>query len=65
MSKEKDGMVAEVVAMPFTHTYRVNGFFKPTVRRHDCLNSGYWCWKNALRHPQDIVKYLKKLNGGK
>lgn len=59
MDKDDFGPV-KVYGVYFHHTYKVNGFFEPTIRRHDCLNSGYWCAKNALRHPQDIIKYLKK-----
>lgn len=57
--KDEYGAV-DVYGVKFAHTYKVSGFFEPTTKRHDCLNSGYWCPQNALRHPQDIIKYLKR-----
>lgn len=56
-------MLADVVddstvTMYFNHIYR--GTYDSKYYRHACLWNGYWCWKNALRHPQDIIKYLRK-----
>ena len=59
MGKDEYGPV-EVHTVKFAHTYQQSGFFEPTTKRHSCLREGYWCWQNALRHPQDIIKYLKR-----
>ena len=56
---KQDGLVGDLYEMSFTHTYLV-GTGRNPKNRHNCLDSGYWCWKNALRHPQDIIKYIDR-----
>lgn len=55
-----EGLEGELYYLVFDHAYKNNGFMNPTISRHDCLNSGYWCWSNFFRHPQDIKGYLKR-----
>lgn len=56
--KEIDGIVGEIAKVSYWHTYKLSGFMDKKGR-HDCLRSGYWCWRNLLEHPLDLVKYLK------
>lgn len=55
----------------FKHMYLKSGFdlskemtsdgkeyIAPT--RHACLRFGYWCWKNVLDHPLDILVFIKR-----
>lgn len=28
-------------------------------KRHFCLPMGYWCLKNFIEHPLDIIRYVK------
>lgn len=44
--------------MYFQHIYRTN--YSGTWRQHACLKMGYWCWRNALSRPQDILPFLRK-----
>ena len=61
----------------FSHIYLKSGFsvsremmedgesFEPK-RNHVCLRMGYWCWKNALENPKDIITFsLNKLKNNK
>ena len=43
----------------FNHAYLLN--WMGGKSRHFCLGSGYWCWQNFLRYPQDIIKYFEFL----
>ena len=42
------------------HMYFSKGFMSKKRGTHCCLKMGYWCWKNALERPQDILVYLKR-----
>lgn len=56
----KKGLEGTLYQVSVNHFYLVTGFFTPVRRRHNCLPQGFWCWKNFLRHPQDVVAYFKK-----
>ena len=43
----------------FSHIYRTSGFTKDAKRTHACLRHGYWCWKNLLERPKDILSFFK------
>lgn len=56
----------------FNHLYHKSGFdvskevasngkeyIAPSI--HSCLRHGYWCWKNAIERPLDILKYITHL----
>lgn len=45
--------------MTFRHIYR-STFNQKGKDRHACLINGYWCWRNLLRHPLDIIKFIKR-----
>lgn len=55
----------------FKHIYFTSGFnvSKELIsdgkkyiapKRHACLRSGYWCWKNVLDNPLDILVFIWK-----
>lgn len=48
----------------FSHIY-LTGFFATQGRRkHYCLQRGYWCKSQAVRHPIEAIRYaLRRLRG--
>lgn len=40
--------------LTFTHMYGYGS------NKHICIENGYWCWKQALRHPVVAIKFLIK-----
>lgn len=55
MQPLRDG---ELYAIEVEHIYQVRAQGRPP--RHACMQEGFWCPQNALLHPQDIIKYLRK-----
>lgn len=57
------GMVDNTTSvLYFKHMYQTTFALTNELvpRRHACLKMGYWCWRNALRHPQDVMPYLRR-----
>lgn len=40
----------------YEHIYRTS--FMSDYRRHACMQSGNWCWKQAREYPMDAIRYL-------
>jgi hypothetical protein len=61
--EKKDGVTGSLYEIAIDHQYYVRGGFFTDGKnnRHACLQEGWWCWQNARQHPQDIIKYLKKI----
>ena len=57
-----NGLVGDLYSIEVAHHYYVRGglMSPPKGNRHACLLEGYWCPKNAIRHPQDIIKYIDR-----
>lgn len=42
------------------HVYQSLAPFSPdSPKRHSCLRSGFWCWKDAIEHPLDALSLLQ------
>lgn len=55
-----DSIVSNETAIAyFSHIYLTAGFSDDAPRRHYCLKSGYWCWRNFFEHPLDIIGYAR------
>lgn len=39
------------------HLYSLN--WKDDKKEHSCLRFGKWCWRDAIEHPLDALKYLQ------
>ncbi len=48
-----------VETLYFRHLYRTAGFTTGAKKTHACLLHGYWCWKNALERPGDVLRFIK------
>lgn len=59
------GLEAKLYEIQIAHFYESRGFFTRVKPRHSCLRQGYWCWKNFLRHPRDLVDYIEKKHAAK
>jgi len=44
----------------FSHVYQTAGYGKDAEKKHMCLRSGFWCWRNALEHPFMAFLYIKE-----
>lgn len=40
----------------YEHIYRTS--FMSDYRRHACMQSGAWCWKQAREYPLDAIRFL-------
>ena len=59
----------QMYEVTFTHIYHTAGFdisnemagvktYTPPLKRHACLEHGYWCWSNAWENPSLAVKFV-------
>lgn len=52
----------EPLKTDYQHIYYTNGSALPGVeikKRHACLRSGEWCFRNFKEHPIDVFTFLK------
>lgn len=53
-----DDIDDSTAVVSFRHIFRST--YMGDSGRHACLINGYWCWRNVLRHPQDVISYFKR-----